>query len=83
MTFEYQQVIHYEGVPTGTSQNLETDTVVLHHMYSTPLDILRKFNFSDFTTGVNLNIDTPEDVMVRGIFQSGFLSKFGNKLHQM
>jgi len=46
------------------------------------MDILRRFNFADFRTGANLNLDLPEDEMIRGIFDKGFFVKIGNALHK-
>jgi len=45
------------------------------------MDILRRFEFADFRTAPQLNIDNPELEIVRGIFQSGFFQKMGNALH--
>lgn len=36
------------------------------------MDILRRFDFGDFRTGPNLNIDNPIDEYAAGIFQRGF-----------
>jgi len=58
-TFEMQWVVHYEGVPSSESQYLETAMHVLSPIYSSPMDILRRFDFADFRTGPRLNIDDP------------------------
>lgn len=67
-TFEMQWVVHYEGVPSSESQYLETGMQILSPQYSSPMDILRKFDFADFRTGINLNIDDPTGEIAAGIF---------------
>jgi len=84
-TFELQNVIHYEGIPSSESQYLECRAVVLDSKYSTPMDILRRFDFSDFRVGPGLNIDIPDNVMMfpaQGIFNAGFFHKIGNALQK-
>jgi len=54
---------------------------VLDSAYSSPMDILRKFDFADFRTGPQLNIDDPSMETAQGIFQRGFFAKVGNAMH--
>lgn len=46
------------------------------------MDILRRFNFSDFRTGANLSLEDPNSEIVHGIFDKGFFIKMGNALHK-
>jgi len=66
-TFEFQWVVHYEGIPSSESQYLETEMCLLSPQYSTALDILRKFDFADFRTGLTLNIDDANDELIQGL----------------
>lgn len=47
------------------------------------MDILRRFDFADFTTGLDLDLDKPDEVLFRGLFQRGFFKKSGNALHRI
>lgn len=48
------------------------------------MDILRRFDFSDFRVGPGLNITDPnkEMIMAQGLFNSGFFHKVGNALQK-
>lgn len=63
-TFEFQWVVHYEGIPSSESQYLETDMAVLSPKYGSAMDILRRWSFSDFRTGPNLSLDDPESELI-------------------
>jgi len=64
--------VHYEGVPSSESQYLETEMCILSPKYSSALDILRRFDFSDFRSAPQLNIDDMALELMAGIFQRGF-----------
>lgn len=66
-TFEFQWVVHYEGVPSSESQYLETSVCVLDNSYATPLDILRRISVSSLRTGPDLNIDDPNMEVLAGM----------------
>jgi len=57
--------------------------MVLSNEFATPLDILRKFDFADFRTGPQMNIDNPNLEILTGILQKGYFAKHGNMLHKL
>jgi len=68
---------------TDTSQYLETDRCELSSKYSSALDVLRRVKLSDIRVATALDLATPADELLLGMWSYGNIMAFLSPLWKM